>query len=93
VQTVWNNGGSLTSHLAYTLDEEDEEEPQDEQLGFETSARAPVTQSLDNLVPANKYKKIDVREGGPEYFQLGPHTAKIFSNDDDGFNYYAEIKF
>jgi hypothetical protein len=55
------------------LDEEDEEEPQDEQLRFETSARAPGTQS-DNLVPANKYKKMLAKE-----VQLGPHTAKMFS--------------
>ena len=74
VQTVFDNGGSSASRLAYELDEDDEEELQAEQLGFETTARAPGTQSLDNLVPSTRYKKKFAKE-----VQLGPHTAKMLS--------------
>jgi hypothetical protein len=56
------------------LDEEDEVESQDEQLAFETQARAPVTQYLDNLVPSARYKTMFAKE-----VQLGPHAAKMFS--------------
>jgi hypothetical protein len=58
VQTVWNNGGSSASRLAYELDAEDEAELQADQLDFETTARAPGTQTLDNLVPYARFKKI-----------------------------------
>ena len=74
VQMVWDNGGSSKSRLTYALVEEDGEESRDENLGFATQARAPVTQSLDNLAPANKYKQAFAKE-----CQLGQHTAKMFS--------------
>jgi len=56
------------------LDEVDEKEYQEEQLGFETQARAPVTRTLDNLAPANRYKQSFAKEA-----QLGHHSAKMFS--------------
>ena len=74
VQTVWDNGGSNTSRLTYELDEVDETEYQEGQLGFETQARAPVTRTLDNLMPSNRYKKKFAEE-----VQLGAHTAKMAS--------------
>jgi hypothetical protein len=74
VQTVFDNGGSSASRLAYKLDADDEAELQADQLGFETTARAPGTQTLDNLVPSARYKKMFVKE-----VQLGPHAAKMLS--------------
>jgi hypothetical protein len=56
------------------LDEEDDEESRDDTLGFATQARAPVTQSLDNLTSAIRYKQSFAKE-----VQLGQHTAKMFS--------------
>jgi hypothetical protein len=56
------------------LDEVDETEYQQSKLGFETQARAPVTRTLDNLMPSNRYKKKFAEE-----VQLGAHTAKMVS--------------
>jgi hypothetical protein len=73
VLNIFDNRGISCAPLAYEIAEDVEEEDEQQEYGFQTTAATPGTQSLNNLVPSSKFKKKFAEE-----VQLGSHSAKSF---------------